>query len=78
MHKAANALSRLPTKEEDRTPLVDDLSILAVNETENEEDVCVIYDNCQEFVPLKGKAEPSLMKYAPLSEEEVVLKQVNI
>lgn len=73
--QATDALFCLQTTVEGHTPLEDDLSILAIDVTEIEEDIRIIDTNCGEVLPLSDKLP--LKDSATPSEEETIFGEAD-
>lgn len=74
-HQAADALCRPQTTAEVRTPLEEDLPILAVHVTENEGGVLIADVNCEEVLSLNAQSQST--DNTPPSEEEMILERAN-
>lgn len=73
-YQAADALSRLQATGKYRTPLGDDLTILAIDITLHLEEICIIDACCEEVLPLNAQSPPS--NNTPPSAEEMIFEQV--
>lgn len=58
-NQEADALSSLQTTGEDRKPLEYDRTILAIDITENQENLRIIVANCEEMLPLNAELSPT-------------------
>lgn len=74
-HQAADALSRLQAIGKDRTPLREDLQMLAIDTTENEEEIRISGANFDETLSLNSQS-PQTDNTQP-SEEEMILEEAN-